>query len=396
MGSYDSFFEAAQVKSVEEAVEIVYGNMKARGLVTFRGRECLTGYSYREVYDWDMYFENIFLSYLEPCKYARNGVESFLETISANGFVARTAGYVHDRTRQQFKPFLAQMAWLYIRDTDNHRWITEKYYTALVDSVDYWFWYQDIDKNGLCMWNSADHSGMDNQDRRAGVVDQFSVEGVDLNCYLVRELDALAIIAESLSKDEDVASFRARAQALRQAIREILWHEEDGFFYDRDERSGETVKVKSCVAFMTLWAGVASKEQADRLVKEHLLNEDEFWLAYPVATWSKDEPDYYQGRKANECSWMGATWIPTNYMIFHGLLDYGYVEAAKHLAYKSFEMVTGEDEMREYYNGETGTGEGLNPFWGWSTLAYVMPLEYELAYNPSALVKEELQRLLKN
>lgn len=80
-------------------------------------------------------------------------------------------------------------------------------------------------------------------------------------------------------------------------------------------------------------------------------------------------------------------------MIFHGLMDYGYTDIAKELAYKTFDMVLSEDETREYYNGETGTGEGLNPFWGWSSLAYVMPLEYEMEYNPSAIITDTLVRI---
>ena len=44
---------------------------------------------------------------------------------------------------------------------------------------------------------------------------------------------------------------------------------------------------------------------------------------------------------------------------------------------------------REFYNGETGSGQGLNPFWGWSTLAYLMPVEYQLKYDPTDLSKRE-------
>lgn len=390
MKHYTQYIGQDKSELLKIRIEEVLNDIRNRGIISFRGRDCLTGYSYGEVYDWDMYFENIFLSYFSSCKYSRNGVESFLETQLSNGFISRTAGYVHKNPRQHFKPFLAQMTWLYIRDCDNVRWLTYKYYLSLVKSIDYWFWYLDLDKNGLCVWNSADHSGMDNQCRRAGDLDQVSVEGVDLNCYLVRELDAMKLIAEKLGKIVEAENFAKRSDELKQKIRDILWDEEDNFFYDRDERLDKLVKVKTCVAFLTLWAGVATKEQADKLVREHLLNTDEFWLEYPVATWSKDEFDYYQGRKGGECSWMGATWIPVNYMIFHGLMDYGYMDVAKDLAYKTFDMVLNEDVTREYYNAETGTGDGLSPFWGWSTLGYVMPLEYEKNYNPSALNSDKM------
>jgi hypothetical protein len=42
----------------------------------------------------------------------------------------------------------------------------------------------------------------------------------------------------------------------------------------------------------------------------------------------------------------------------------------------------GFTQTREYYNAETGTGQGLNPFWGWSTLAYAMLLELEMGTTP--------------
>ena len=126
-----------------------------------------------------------------------------------------------------------------------------------------------------------------------------------------------------------------------------------------------------------MWIGAAPADRAERLIKEHLLNEEEFWLKYPVATWSKSEPDYYQERRGGECTWRGATWIPTNYMVFRGLIRYGYTEVARQLADKTFELVVSEPDLREFYNGETGSGQGLAPFWGWSSLGYVMKAELE-------------------
>ena len=131
---------------------------------------------------------------------------------------------------------------------------------------------------------------------------------------------------------------------------------------------------------MPLWSGAASPERAERIVKEHLLNKEEFWLKYPIATWSKSEPDFHQEKKQNESSWMGSTWIPTNYMVFRGLVDYGYTDIAHELADKTFELVVSEPDLREYYNGDTGAGQGLAPFWGWSSLGYIMKAELEAGF----------------
>lgn len=361
-----------------------------KGLACYNGKsDLLSGYSYPEFYDWDLYFENIYLSYYGIHKYCRNNVEAFLDTQLTNGFVSRTL--ISPRPRQHFKPFLAQITLLGCRQKGNFDWLKNTYYYRLQKYLEHWFWYCDYDKNGLCVWNSADHSGMDNQISRAKEIDTDTTEGVDLNTYLYRELLAMSEIAKELGHSDDAKKYTQHATELKDLINTLLWHEKDGFYYDRDERTGNIIPVKSVSAFLPLWANLVSQERADRLIKEHLLNKDEFWLPYPVPTYSKTERDFCSHRiiEADNCNWRGSTWIPTNYMIYHGLINYGYKDIAKELAYKTFEMVLTETDTREYYDSITGVGQGLNPFWGWSTLAYLMSLEYELNYDPTDLNLEK-------
>ena len=83
-------------------------------------------------------------------------------------------------------------------------------------------------------------------------------------------------------------------------------------------------------------------------------------------------------------------------MIFHGLMRYGYKDLARDLAYRTFHMALDENPVtREYYDSDTGKGNGLNPFWGWSSLAYVMPLEYETGYDPTD-IQSEIKPLLSS
>jgi putative isomerase len=351
----------------------------------------LTGYSYNEFYDWDLYFENIYLSYYGISKFNRRNIEMFLDNQLECGFVARTLK--EPRWRQHFKPFMAQVSLFGSRQTESYGWLKGKYYEALKKYLDYWFWFSDFDKNGLAVWDSADHSGMDNQDLRAGKFNVMEIEGVDLNCYLYRELQAMAVIAENLGLLEDKVNFEKHAEKLAELINTVFWDEKDGFYYDRNERKGELVRYKSIAGFIPLWLGIVPKERAERLVREHILNPEEFWLKFPLATWAKNEEGYYQQRIGSECNWMGATWVPTNYMVFQGLRKYGYNDVAKELAYKTFDLVLSEEATREYFDGETGIGQGLNPFWGWSTLAYFMPLEFELGYDPTDITCKNIQKL---
>ncbi len=114
---------------------------------------------------------------------------------------------------------------------------------------------------------------MDNQVSRAGDLDSFQDEGVDLGCYLVRELESVAIIAAKLGKSSDQQMYEQHAKNLSDLINKVFWDEKDGFYYDRYETTGQIVRLKSVAGFTTLWSGVAMPDRARRLVYEHLLNE---------------------------------------------------------------------------------------------------------------------------
>jgi neutral trehalase len=140
---------------------------------------------------------------------------------------------------------------------------------------------------------------------------------------------------------------------------------------------------------MPLFAGAATPDRARRTIETHLMNPNEFWLAYPVASYAKTEPDYYQGSLNKECNWRGSTWAPTNYMIFQGLMRYGFADEAKDLATRLFDMaVVKNPVLREYYNAETGEGLGQTRFWGFTSLYYGMLLEFNLRYDASDLEKK--------
>ena len=95
--------------------------------------------------------------------------------------------------------------------------------------------------------------------------------------------------------------------------------------------------------FWPLIAGVASKEQAARLVR-HLKDPKEFWRPMVFPTLAADEKEY----KADGGYWLGAVWAPTNYAIIKGLERAGYDDVA---AEASERYLSG---MAEVF-GKTGT-----------------------------------------
>jgi len=363
----------------------VNADIQARGLRHIPGIEgtFLTGYPYNEFYDWDLYFENLYLSYYGVWTYCFTNLKEFLNREQPDGYVNRSL--IKQRDRQQFKPFLAQLAVLGCKQNhDDYEWLRGNYYGRLQKYLDKWFSY-DSDRNGLPVWNSADAAGTDNQWSRGGALGAFEIEGVDLASYLIRELRAMAAIAARLNLAADSKEFTHHADRVAKLINTTFWDEQQGMYFDRNEKTGKRVYVKSATNFMPLFAGAATHQRAKRMIHEHLLNPGEFWLNYPVASYAKTEPDYYQGSH-KECNWRGPTWAPTNYMIFQGLRRYGCRAEARELATRLFNMALLKNPvLREYYNAETGEGLGQTRFWGFTALYYGMLLESILGYDASTL-----------
>jgi hypothetical protein len=106
-----------------------------------------------------------------------------------------------------------------------------------------------------------------------------------------------------------------------------------------------------------------------RLVEDHLLNPNEFWLQMPPPSVSaaderfaiRDDP--FPGVRRY---WRGPTWINSSWLVWLGLVRLGYEQQATELAERIVGNIAREG-LREYYNPHTGTGMGATDF-GWSSL----------------------------
>ena len=363
------------------------------------GKQYYTGYQYATLYDWDQYFETIVQLYLGwDTTYARNGVEIFLDIQKENGHIQRSSKGGKDQLSEHVKPFLAQISLLIYNRDGNADFLKENkfhYYNRMKKYLLYWL---ENPKNykGLAFWDSAPHSGMDNQHDRAGYWHDSFGCGVDLNCYLVRECRAFALLAEQFGKTADAEDFRRCAERLKDTILALMWDENDRFFYDIDKRTGKKLPVRYLGAFAALWANVATEAMAKDMIEKHLMNPNEFRRGFLYPVMAASDPGYTEGYLPGDlgCNWRANTWIPTNYYVFQSLRKYGYTAEAEELAQVTYDAVKQIGD-REYYATESRSGCGLNPFWGWSLLAYFMPWENENRYDPTeiALKKNEYNLL---
>jgi putative isomerase len=351
-----------------------------------------TGYDYRTLYDWDQYFESIVQIYMsKPSTYIINGVTIFLDHQQKDGLIIRSVP-TDRRRNEHIKPFLCQIALLVFNNYNETAWLHDMYFERLQKYLDYWLIQMDGDQNGLSEWMSAPHSGMDNQHERTGWWYDRKSEGVDLNCYLVKELRAFATLADGRGKKDLARTYRLKADKIADLIRTKLWDEKTGFFYDQNYKSKTRINVKSISGFAPIWAGIADKKQADRIINSQLINPKEFWSKWPVPTLARSEPGYSNVLLKGDlgCSWRANTWIPTNYMLYHALKYYGYDKLATTIAIKTNALLK-KSGNREYYLSESGAGVGLDPFWGWSLLGHFFLYEDQSSYDITRFTDDGIQ-----
>jgi putative isomerase len=128
--------------------------------------------------------------------------------------------------------------------------------------------------------------------------------------------------------------------------------------------------------FLAMWSGIATPEQAERMVKENLLDENGFWAPFGVRTLSKYEKMYTVKPSGNPSCWLGPIWGVSNYLVFRGLVKYGFDQEAKTLAEKTVAMfekdLARSGELHEYYDPESGEPV-INPgFQNWNLLSLNM------------------------
>lgn len=186
----------------------------------------------------------------------------------------------------------------------------------------------------------------------------FSVIDVPFNILYAEDLEHLASLAQLLNKPKDTALFRIRSVAVRKAIAEHLY--QDNEFQSYDVTNQKHIKVNTWAKFMPLYGGLLSKKEARELIFTELLNPESFGTKFPIPTTASNEPSF----DAENGFWRGPTWMAPNWFIYHGLIRYGFTSHAENIKAKSLELLE-KSGFREQYNPITGEGLGGQNFtWG--------------------------------
>ncbi len=350
------------------------------------------------LWDWDSWLTDIALRQFvteEICEYEKGCVLNYLESCDGRGripivilpdefmpdFSAGAETNVH-------KPCLAQHA-AFIAQSCGVEWL-RPYFARLERFMN--FYYENCrHETGLYFWLDDYAIGVDN-DPATFYRPHKSSASIYLNCMMYKELEAFCALGRALGVE--VGFWRREAENLKAAVREYCYDEKDGFYYSVDLNllpiqpdaflhSGAPrrwscliQRLGSWSGFLALWSGIATEEQAGRMVRENLLDGRAFWAPYGVRTLAKYEKMYCVAATNNPSCWLGPVWGISNYMVFRGLVKYGYTELAAELAEKTIALLGADirscGEMHEYYDGDKGAPV-INPgFQNWNLLAINM------------------------
>lgn len=169
---------------------------------------------------------------------------------------------------------------------------------------------------------------------------------VGLNSLLYRTEQDLAWMSGELGRDSETESWLERARGRRHKMQEHLWDDRRGLFFNFDFQKRARSSYEYMTTFYPLWVGLASPEQARRVVRNLELFEHAGGLAMSRRE-TKTQWDFPYG------------WAPAHLIAVEGLRRYGFDEEANRISLKFLSMVMEnfrrDGTIREKYNVVTRT-----------------------------------------
>jgi len=186
------------------------------------------------------------------------------------------------------------------------------------------------------------------------------------------DCEALAELADVIGRTKESAELRERAGHSKNGL-ENLWDEDYGMYLNKRTDTGEFSRRISPTNFYALFSDKVSGERAERMIKEHFYNENEFFGEYMMPSIARNDPAY-----PDQNYWRGRIWAPMNFLAYLALRNHKLPEldkAGKVLAEKSKNLLLLEWNMNghvhENYNAGSGMGCDVNSsdkFYHWGAL----------------------------
>ena len=356
--------------------------------------------------EWDCFFGSLLTS-VEDKAQTTAAIKAILLAQTETGLVPNIAagsGITPDRSQPPVGSYCLWKVYQRFQDREMLEWA----YPRLKRWHDWWLadrgdgqpW-RDGNRDGLLEWGS-DRGSMDSTGGRGfmqaakyetGLDDSpmydevnydshtytMNLHDVGLNSLYALDAECLSRIAALLGKTEDSQRLAAEYETVKKRVREKLWNDQDGIYENRFW-DGHFSKRLSPTNFYPMFAGIATPEQAKRMIEEHLLNPKEFWGKYVAPTIARNDPAF-----PDQFYWRGDIWGPTNYMLYEGINRYRFDKVALQYAQKSYDLFMDDwrinQHNNEQYHAWGGNGGG-DKHYTWGTLLCLVALEQYIDQNP--------------
>ncbi len=392
--------------SIADAIQTVIGwdtiyEPHGRRVISPVSRIWSVGWGGYVLFDWDTFFAATLAAVGDRDLAYANAIEICREA-TPQGFIpnyARGGGW---KSEDRSEPPVGAITLLGLYEKFHDRWPLADTFPALL-TWNRW-WAATHDRQGYLVWASNGENQPANLDdssrgtRQGAILEsgldnspmyddtsydekthQLVFADVGLMGMYIADCDALAKIADVLGKTPEAKELRDRAAKYRASLA-TLWDQSTGIFLNKDLRNGQFSDRLSPTNFYPMLAQAATPEQAQRMVKEHLLNTQEFWGQWVIPSIARNDPAF-----KDQDYWRGRIWGPMNYLVYLGLRNYHQPDidrARRELSQKSLDLFLSDwrtnGHVHENYNGATGSGDDVSNsdrFYHWGALLGLIDLE---------------------
>ncbi len=327
----------------------------------------IPGDIFQQLFYWDSYFIIIGLKFSKPNSFIKGIVENFLYEMKTFGIIPNSSEIAHlSRSQPPFLTSMIEEAWNGDKD-----WLRNAYELAKIEYNEVWMnpkthyneeiglnkYFDNLDKmlrvsgEAYLYFNKVNipteffqerteaESGWDYTARFQHRCGDFIP--VDLNSLLYKyEIDFLKF-AQILGLQNEVNNWHQKALNRKMLMDKYLWNKTYGAYFDFNYIYHKQFFNYSLATFFPLWAGAASYQQANSVVKSIPLFLHNGGMVTSL-TKSGYQWDYPNG------------WAPLQWIVINGLQNYAFkkesIEIARRWIYLCTEMFIRYGKLYEKYN----------------------------------------------
>jgi alpha,alpha-trehalase len=153
---------------------------------------------------------------------------------------------------------------------------------------------------------------------------------VDLNALLYKYEKDFAYVARLFNDEAEAKEWDKAAKHRAKTMKDLMWSDLKGLYYDYRYTKETRGNVESVAAYFPMWAGLATEQQAARLVNSLKRFEKKGGLS---TTDAQPLGKLVSGPIPAQWAYPNG-WAPLQFIAIKGLENYGYHDEAKRIAHK--------------------------------------------------------------